>query len=1091
MYKFLSICVFSLSCFTAALGQNFTDERNYDPVVISGDQLSSLQGKSVNSFFGYRFDASTQSWTQVPFQVDERRWTDISVGGTKHPGHEYWYVNNEGNGFDSDDEIAFMIEDLGDMAPENSWPSNTDEERYEIQITDPLNGAVGYLYIFTSSSLSYAGGDLISYSRSVTGQYSESTNVTSNYYSAHLSGNWILDEIHVQNNPDLIDRLKFRVYALNGSEFHETEDYWSEGRSDYMGAVDGPVRAIRMVQGAASGPTTTYFMKFYRKSLRVTYHYRVHGIPDLWYYMDYKSSITGDQYYGTSSPSRWGQVSSDRGSLVISTNPSALSSHAESEATYYRNDPGFNDGTGEDGQAIQNHGLYFHKIDGLDESVATPIYSNFYFLPANASNRGATFHNVSLTDVNIDANLQQKQTGPDTEPPVVNISSSIADEYIIGTNLDISWQASDNIGIAATKFEFIRNGFVEITENWTGDPGTYSITLEEPASSNCLVRITCTDAALNSDFAESAVFSIVEPPPDTEAPTIQLLTQFPAELFVDNDLEINWQANDNVGVTRILVELLRNGFPETLADMTSGSSHIWTVSAPTGTNNILRITAFDAANNSNSAQSSNFTISESSGIPQNTLRVIYHFAERTRSGWFWRGNDNVTVVDENDNPVSNATVSVTYNGPTSGSASAQTSTIGEADLVSRTTWNLRNLEWCFTIANVTKSGYTYRPEYNTAAVTACTGEQQPNQPPVAVATGSPNNQPAPATVTFSGSGSSDPDGSIVSYAWNFADGQQGSGVTANHTYNSPGTYTVVLTVTDNDGATATATVNITVTTPPNQDPVAQASATPISGVIPLAVQFTGSSSYDPDGDITYHEWDFGDGSEKVAATNPQHTYTSAGTFTAKLTVIDDDGASDIAELTITASEPPNQPPNAVAGATPQSGVMPLQVTFSSNGSSDTDGSIVSYSWNFGDGGQSTAQNPQHTYTNSGQFQAVLTVTDDDGATDTASITITVTDPANQAPNAAISADPQSGQAPLVVNFNGAGSSDDDGTIVSYSWNFGDGGQSTAQNPQHTYAAAGQFNVQLTVTDDDGATGSAQLTITVTESPNQAPNAVAS
>jgi hypothetical protein len=86
----------------------------------------------------------------------------------------------------------------------------------------------------------------------------------------------------------------------------------------------------------------------------------------------------------------------------------------------------------------------------------------------------------------------------------------------------------------------------------------------------------------------------------------------------------------------------------------------------------------------------------------------------------------------------------------------------------------------------------------------------------------------------------------------------------------------------------------------------------------------------------------------------------------------------------------NEPPTAIVSATPSTGAAPLAVAFGSAGSSDPDGSIAAYSWNFGDGGSSTASNPSHTYANAGAWTATLTVTDNKGATGSASVTITVT-----------------------------------------------------------------------------------------------------
>ena len=91
--------------------------------------------------------------------------------------------------------------------------------------------------------------------------------------------------------------------------------------------------------------------------------------------------------------------------------------------------------------------------------------------------------------------------------------------------------------------------------------------------------------------------------------------------------------------------------------------------------------------------------------------------------------------------------------------------------------------------------------------------------------------------------------------------------------------------------------------------------------------------------------------------------------------------------------------------------------------------------------------------------------------------------ANVPPTAVISPTPTSGIAPLVVSFNGSGSSDSDGSISSYAWTFGDGGTAVGATATHTYASAGSYTARLTVTDNLGATTSATSVITVTSNPN--------
>lgn len=182
----------------------------------------------------------------------------------------------------------------------------------------------------------------------------------------------------------------------------------------------------------------------------------------------------------------------------------------------------------------------------------------------------------------------------------------------------------------------------------------------------------------------------------------------------------------------------------------------------------------------------------------------------------------------------------------------------------------------------------------------------------------------------------------------------------------------------------------------------------------------------------------------------------------------------------------SQPPTASAAANPTSGTTPLNVAFSSVGSSDPDGTIVSYNWSFGDGtANSTAPNPTHVYNSAGTFTAVLTVTDNSGLTGTSSVVITANTPANQLPVAVAGADVTSGNAPLAVNFSSQGSYDPDGSISSYFWNFGDGATSGSVNPSHTYNNAGNYTAVLTVTDNNGATASSSVQISVQQTQNVA------
>ncbi len=133
-----------------------------------------------------------------------------------------------------------------------------------------------------------------------------------------------------------------------------------------------------------------------------------------------------------------------------------------------------------------------------------------------------------------------------------------------------------------------------------------------------------------------------------------------------------------------------------------------------------------------------------------------------------------------------------------------------------------------------------------------------NQWPVATATATPDGDDTPLNVTFSSAGSTDLDGTIASYAWDFGDGATSKAANPQHTYTLAGNYVATLTVTDNLGTSTSNTVALEATAP-NQNPVAKFIMTPPTGQAPLSVTFTSDGSYDPDGAIGNREWRFSDG----------------------------------------------------------------------------------------------------------------------------------------------------------------------------------------------------------------------------------------
>jgi len=260
-------------------------------------------------------------------------------------------------------------------------------------------------------------------------------------------------------------------------------------------------------------------------------------------------------------------------------------------------------------------------------------------------------------------------------------------------------------------------------------------------------------------------------------------------------------------------------------------------------------------------------------------------------------------------------------------------------------------------------------------------------------------------------------------------------------------------------------------------------ADPLKGEAPLPVTFDASSST---GNIIKYEWMFGDGAAG-SGSSLIHTFAAAGSYDVTLKVTDDLGATDQETITVTVTSPAmsNTPPTAVISSSAAVGNVPLQVQFDGSSSTDSDGTVISYQWDLGDGGTATGAQVTHTYNSAGTFTAKLTVTDDGGLTNSVTTPVLVSEPppgdANILPVAAISASSNKGLAPFSVLLDAKGSADPDGKITGYSWNFGDGSTGTGLAVKHTYPVTGIYVITLKATDNTGVVSlPASYTITVLE-----------
>ena len=165
-------------------------------------------------------------------------------------------------------------------------------------------------------------------------------------------------------------------------------------------------------------------------------------------------------------------------------------------------------------------------------------------------------------------------------------------------------------------------------------------------------------------------------------------------------------------------------------------------------------------------------------------------------------------------------------------------------------------------------------------------------------------------------------------------------------------------------------------------------------------------------------------------------------------------------------------PNVVPSADFNADCSVNTCDFDASASGDSDGSIVGYAWDFGDGSTAQGVNVQHSYSAAGTYSVTLRVTDDRDGVAEFSAEVTVDDPPNVAPNASATAS----CTLLSCSFDAGGSSDSDGTITSYDWDFGDGATGSGIGAVHEYQLAGSYEATLTITDDDGATGTSVVSV---------------
>ena len=316
-------------------------------------------------------------------------------------------------------------------------------------------------------------------------------------------------------------------------------------------------------------------------------------------------------------------------------------------------------------------------------------------------------------------------------------------------------------------------------------------------------------------------------------------------------------------------------------------------------------------------------------------------------------------------------------------------------------------------------------------------------------TAAPSSGAAPLAVAFTATATPQNCAGSPSFAWVFGDGGTSTQQNPAHTYANSGTYDWTLTVTVG-GTTCSKTGTVAVSEP---CAVSCTATAPADGLAGHPVSFQGRATATNCAGSPAYAWAFGDGGTSTTQ-NPAHTYAAAGTYNWTL-MVTADGKTCTKGGTITIGEPCALTCSATA---PGSGVAGIPASFQATATASHCTGAPAFAWAFGDGATSSEQNPGHTYATAGNFAWTLTVTADD-QTCTQTGTVAVSEPC--ALTCAASATPTAGVAPLVVAFTATATATHCTGTTAFAWVFGDGANSTEQNPSHTYASAGSFTWVLT------------------------------
>ena len=314
-------------------------DRLGEPVVLTGDQVSDLEGAAPERVVAYAYRGG--KWRRVPVQVDERLEADFGANPSNNgvagvPGTVYGtnpigvttlqYADPEtfvgadpDPDLDADDEIALMAADASDSAPRRAGDPRgvKASSRERIELKDPLGGkkTVAYLYVVSGKAPKAAPEDYVDYDFALaSGDYRstylradgpnpESSRIRTDSYEAGFSDRWMFNDLRIKagkaSGVEILDGFKF---SFSPGNCGRSEATFNDAEGAFVANVDGPVRAIRSYVGANSGPLTERTHYFYDSRHDITTDLRVHPVGGSLIYHDLSEAGIGMTFRNSENP---------------------------------------------------------------------------------------------------------------------------------------------------------------------------------------------------------------------------------------------------------------------------------------------------------------------------------------------------------------------------------------------------------------------------------------------------------------------------------------------------------------------------------------------------------------------------------------------------------------------------------------------------------------------------------------------------------------------------------------------------------------------------------------------------------------------